>query len=77
MKMLRQRAGELVARPRRPVIPRLGPLHGTLARFTPSQAIFSRLSAGPDVHRFDGLVDHTGLLPAQPPQHDVSSTDGT
>ena len=53
--------------PRRPVIPRLGPLHGMLAHFTPSQVIVSRLSAGLDVHQFAALVDHTDLQCSKPP----------
>ncbi len=50
------------AAPRKPVIPRLGLLHGTLSRFTPSQALISRLGVGPDVYRFERLVDHTDAL---------------
>ena len=35
---------------------------GRYKRFMPFQAIVSRISAGLDVYKFDGLVDHTDLL---------------
>jgi hypothetical protein len=49
----------VVAGPRRPVIPRLGPLHATVSGFMPSQAIIRRINAGLDVPKFAPLRDHT------------------